>query len=115
MEKKEYVEETFMKTVKRCSKTSIYCDKCGKRLATDLPLVSDFTNKKYKNVIIYSITYTTDHDFDKRRIEDFCENCAKEKAKDLIDECKSYHGGMDDYSFNVEPIIVRDFGEDVEF
>lgn len=115
MEKKEYIEETFTKTIKKCSKTSIYCDKCGKRLAIDLSLVSGFTNKKYKRAIIYEITYAKDHDFDRRCIEDYCENCAKEKARNLVDECKNYHGGCDDYSFNIEPIMVRDFGEDIEF
>lgn len=115
MEKKEFVEETYMKTEKKCVKKTYYCDECGKRLATDLPTASDFTSKKYKNVIFYEITYTFDYYFDRRATDDYCEDCAKDKIESLFKECKNAHGGLDDYSFNVEPVMVRDFGEDVKF
>ncbi len=115
MEKKEYVKETYMKTEKKCIKEAYYCDKCGKHLATNLPSLSDFTNRKYKNVMFYEITYTQDHYFDYRDTDDYCEDCAKEKVESLIDRCNDFNGGMDDYSFEVEPVIVRDFGEYAEF
>ena len=115
MEKKEFIEETYMKTEKKCIKKVYYCDECGKRLATDLPLVSDAKTRKYKSVVFYGITYTVDHYFDTRRTDVYCEDCAKDKVKSLFDECSFSHGDMDDYSFTVEPVMVHDFGEDTKF
>lgn len=115
MEKKEFIEETYMKTEKKCIKKVYYCDECGKRLATDLPTASSSTNRKYKNVVFYEINYTFDHYFERQATDDYCEECAKNKVESLFKECKSAHRDMDNYSFSVEPVMVRDFGEDVKF
>lgn len=115
MEKKEFVEETYMKTEKKCVKKTYYCDECGKRLATDLLTVPISTNRKYKNVIFYEVDYTFDHYFNRQATNDYCEDCAKDKVESLFKECKSATRDMDGYNFSVEPVMVRDFGEDGEF